>query len=305
MKLIVSGVFLVIFALQSSVVFAQDRVEVNRDDLPEKVADNIESNYLPCKESIKWYVTRGGTEADYYVATASGDQISCESVYDRNGKLIRATTEMTSVRIPPIVATSIKRQYPEWKITEEKMVFRDFDMEKKHFEVVIDKDGEKQTLYYDSRGSSLKPGQVGALQYYEIDRNRVPSTVAESIEKNFLPCKEGPKWYVTDNTTSRVDEYVVRTSGQNVNCEAVYDRQGRLLSSETILTNVKLPRAVMDRISSNYPGWSMSADKMVMRDFDDQQKIYQVTIVRARDGKKTTIYFDANGKRIIPKLSDV
>lgn len=284
-------------ALQTSFIYAQKRVEVEREDLPEEVAEGIEKNYLPCKEKIKWYVTDRNASVDYYVATATGDRISCESVYDKNGKLIRAKTVLTDIKLPSHVAKAVRDEYPEWKVSNGHFVFRDFDMDKKHFEVVIARDGKEQTPYYDDMGKRMELGEIGRRKYTEIQRNRVPKTVAESIEGDFLPCKEGPKWYVEDEQ-AQVDEYVVRTTGQNLNCEAVYDRKGRLIRSETVMSNIKLPRPVMERVSANFPRWKITQDKMVMENFDKQKAIYEVSI--DRDGKTMKVYYDANGKRVMP-----
>ncbi|HYX10213.1 MAG TPA: hypothetical protein VE912_26025, partial [Bacteroidales bacterium] len=185
--------FLILFA--TSILNAQ-QTEVTKKDVPAQVISAVEQNYLPCKDQIQWFISSEADQIDYYIAKASGKNISCEAVYDRNGKLMHSETIMTDVRMPTSVMATIQEEYPDWKVSNNQMVVRDFDDNKKHFEVVINRNGKNRTLYYDALGKNI--GDISNFQQTEVKKRALPTTVVKAIEKNYLPCKEEDiKWYKT------------------------------------------------------------------------------------------------------------
>ncbi|MDX1638104.1 MAG: PepSY-like domain-containing protein [Balneolaceae bacterium] len=271
--------------------------KVEKSELPEEVVTAIEKDYLPCKDRITWYTTDKSGNIDYYIATARGENMNCESVYNSRGELIQARTVMTNIKLPSFVMQSVKDSYPGWNVNDTRMVFRDFTMDRKHFEVVIARDDDEKTIYFDGMGKEVSADEVRDRPFTEIKRGQVPGQVVNSIEADFLPCKDKIRWYSEESARSEL--YVIRSTGRNMNCEAVYDSRGNLLHSKTVMTNVKLPPAVMSVITRNYPGWTISEDKMVMRDFDEEQRYFEVSIVR--DGETRKLYYDANGKLVDSK----
>lgn len=285
-----------VYLFATGLVYAQ-QTEVTKKEVPAQVISAVEKDYLPCKDQIQWFISSEADAIDYYIAKASGKNISCEAVYDRNGNLMHSETIMTDVKMPTSVLAAIQKEYPNWKVTENKMVVRDFDDYKKHFEVVIDREGENRTLYYDALGKSIN--DIRDFQRTEVAKRELPTTVVKAIEKNYLPCKEEDiKWYVSQKG-AKPEEYMAKSSGQNMSCEAVYDSRGRLVRSTTIMSNVKLPEAVHNSVGQHFPGWRITADKAFIQNFDEATKYFEIQLVR--NGESRTLYYDANGKRVMPK----
>jgi|GEM_PF-3474085 len=283
------------FLFATSILNAQ-QTKVTKKDVPAQVISAVEQNYLPCKDQIQWFISSEADQIDYYVAKASGKNISCEAVYDRNGKLMHSETIMTDVRMPTSVMATIQEEYPDWKVSNNKMVVRDFDDNKKHFEVVINRDGKKQTLYYDNLGKNI--GNIRDFQRNEVAKRELPTTVVKAIEKNYLPCREDMKWYVSQEGNNP-EEYVAKSTGNNMSCEAVYDSRGHLIRSTTVMTNVKLPEAVHASLGKHFPGWRVTADKAFIQDFNEATKYFEIQLIR--DGESRTLYYNAKGHRVMPK----
>lgn len=146
--------------LSTSLEFGVFKSKVAKEDVPSNVSKAIESDYLSCKDNITWYEYRDKNRADRYVATAKGINITCESIYDSKGNLISSKTVATNVKIPSVILQAIYADYPNWKITEDQMVVRDFDESTKYYKVIITKDGAKQTLYYDAKGNKMNSQNI-------------------------------------------------------------------------------------------------------------------------------------------------
>lgn len=144
----------------------------------------------------------------------------------------------------------------------------------------------------------------------EIAKNRLPDFVKEAIETDFVTCNNKFKWYVYDKEVNRwaaiksdrkmhgvlPDYFVATARGDNVTCEGVYDKNGRLVRSKVVFKNVELPDFVMEAVTKDYPGWEVGGDEIVIRDFDENKKYFQVLIYKDRDTK--TVYYDAKGKKV-------
>ena len=147
-------ILLIFFISQSNLLFAQ-QTEIDRSDVPEAVLQAIESDYMSCSGDIDWFVREGSGDIKYYVVSARGENISCEATYDKEGNLIHSKTVMTNAKLPSAILEAVYMDYPEWTISEDHIVIRDFDRNKMYSEVEITRGRESQTLYYDSNGEEL------------------------------------------------------------------------------------------------------------------------------------------------------
>lgn len=215
----------VIFTLGDSCqLFAQNQ-EIDKQNIPKLVIQTIEDNYQPCKENIKWFLSDDQINAEYYVASATGRNMSCESVYDKNGNLIRARTVLNNVKLPAVVHQALASEFPDWKIKSDQAVIPNFDESKKQFHVSLEKNGNTKTLFYDIKGNTVGSSGILNGQKFEKKKDEMPSAVVKTVENNYLPCKETIKWYVSDKQATP-DYYVATATGRNMSCESVYDEKG-------------------------------------------------------------------------------
>jgi hypothetical protein len=290
-------IILIFFVSQGSLLFAQQN-EIERSEVPEAVLKAIESDYLSCSGEINWFVREGTGDIIYYVVSASGENITCEATYDREGNLIHSRTVMTNAKLPSAVTRALSANYPEWRITEDHVVIRDFDRNKMYSEVEITRRGESKTLYFDSNGEELTPELVFRSEKEMVNRNEIPNPVTQRVESDYMSCQENITWYsYTEREGMRPDYYVATATGNGISCESRYDRNGNLISSKTVATNVKLPLTITQSIVRNYPGWTITGDQMITTDFDLTTTYYTV-VIRSDDGERQTLYFDRNGNKI-------
>jgi hypothetical protein len=292
-----SALLIIVFlSFQYNTVIAQ-QTKVKKKEVPASVIKAVENDYLSCKDRITWHVDTS-ENISYYIATAQGKNISCEAVYDKDGNLIRAKTVMRNVKISPDLVTKINADYPGWKISEDRVVIRDFDENLRYTEVTIDRPGESRLLYYDSNGQELSPNLVFGASKEKMNKKDVPSNVAQAVESDYLSCKDNITWYEFKET-NRADKYVATATGKNITCESIYDSRGNLISSKTVASNFKLPSVILQAIYADYPDWKITEDQMVIRDFDESTKYYKVIITK--DGTRQSLYYNAKGKRMEPK----
>lgn len=286
-----------ILLAQSGIVMAQ-QTKVKKKAIPTAVVKAVETDYLSCKDKITWYVYNEEDDIAYYVATAKGKNIDCQAVYDKEGNLIRAKTVMKNVKISPDLITKVNANYPGWKISEDRVVIRDFDENKRYTEVILERAGENKSLYYDSNGQELSPNLVFGAFKDKVSKKDVPANVSKAIESDYLSCKDNITWYEFSDK-NRADRYVATAKGKNITCESIYDSKGNLISSKTVATNVKLPSIILQTIYADYPDWRITEDQMVVKDFDESTKFYKVIITK--DGTKQTLYYDAKGSKMEPQ----
>lgn len=117
--------------------------------------------------------------------------------------------------------------------------------------------------------------QSGSLMAQDqVKEEELPKVVVKAIQRDFS-CQEGIKWFAYDKSAN-LDYYVVRSSGENVSCEATYDNKGQLINAKTIMNNVQLPDAVQKAINNEYAGWTVASTQAVVQDFRENSKYYKV-----------------------------
>lgn len=277
--------------------FGQQQVE--KKDVPARVVNAIEKDYLSCKENISWFVSESNITPSEYVVTSKGKGITCESHYDKNGRLLWAKTVLIDTKIPAPILQAIIADYPDWEVTGDRAVIHNFDEHTKKFEVAITKDRETQYLYYSADGKKLKQVSSEDFPRKRIDRDRVPESIVAAIESDYQSCREGVTWYVDkDFSAESADVYVAKATGKNMSCEATYDKDGNLIEAKTVMTNVKLPAGILKAIADEYPGWKITEDQEIIHNFDRSQKYYTVTITG--NGETKTLHYDGAGNKVKP-----
>lgn len=95
--------------------------------------------------------------------------------------------------------------------------------------------------------------------------------------------------------------YTLSLRGDDVDLEALYDRQGNLIRANEVARNVAMPVEVSRYIVENYQGYTVKKDK-VKRLIEPNQisAIWEVHIA-SKNGDKKRLFFDTNGKFIKEK----
>lgn len=283
-----------IFILQNSTTYAQ-QVEVKKKEVPAAVVKAVESDYMSCKDNITWQIMDEASGVDYYVARASGKNIKCEAVYDAEGNLISAKTILKNMKLSAEIQESLSANYPGWKVSGDQVVVRNFDQNIGYTEITLVNKGERKTVYFNTRGKETTPDLALNVPKVKVSKRNIPRNVTKAVNSDYLSCG-GKKvsWY-KHNRGGDANEYIVTATGKNIKCEATYDAMGRLISSKTVATNVKLPLNIAQSIYKDYPDWTITEDQMVIRNFDESTKYYQVVI--AKEGDEQTLYFDSKGNK--------
>lgn len=297
-KLVASSfaILISVFLINSS---HGQQTQVEKKDVPPAVVETIETTYASCGNNITWYTTRNA-KVDYYVATATGENMICESVYDTKGNLIYAITTQTNVKLPRIVQEAIATKHKGWTIKGDKRVIHDFDLNRSYYEVKIENKKKHNTLYFDSSGEEISPQLALFSTKFKVKKKEIPNAVSNRIETDLGCNYENTKWYKYGRL-KEIDRYVATSSGRNLTCRAVYDARGNLISSKTIAENVKLPAELTRFIYTEYPGWTITKDKSIVTDFDETTRHYEVII--EKNGSKQTLYFNTEGEEMDPPVS--
>jgi len=290
-----TGFILFFLVILSGSLFAQEKVK--KEELPNVVVKAIERDFS-CKEETKWYAYDKSANLDYYVVKLSGENKSCEATYDNNGKLINAKTIMKNVQLPDAVKDAVNKGYAKWTIVSTQAVVQDFIENSKYYKVGLSKEGTYNNVYYKKNGRKFTPSGTPEAGTVEVSKDELPGTVVNAIENDFLSCKDKTSWRM-DDKRSTPDQYVAKAEGENMSCEAVYDKDGNLISSKTTLLDVKLPTPIAQILVREYPGCKITGDKAVIRDFDNSTGYYEIYLEKGEQSK--TVYYDASGKKVKPR----
>ncbi|MEP6845170.1 MAG: hypothetical protein ABI861_04175 [Panacibacter sp.] len=105
----------------------------------------------------------------------------------------------------------------------------------------------------------------------------IPSSV--EVQKNL-----SVEIYKDDDENETTDFYKVSLAGKHYNEEAVYDRNGMLVSYKDKLTDKSMPHAIAVAIQEKHPAAVITKDKEIIKDSKgakkDEYKVY------FKDGKK-------------------
>jgi hypothetical protein len=150
---------------------------------------------------------------------------------------------------------------------------------------------------------------AGQEKEHEINPEDIPVALRQAIQQDF-PSHANVKWYTFDVkfnewamiSTDKGDQgvvpdyYVASIKDENTTINAVYNKEGKLSRSETIVRNMEVPHNIAKSISNEYPGWNIMTHQIIIKDFDHNKKYYMVKI--RKDGKKKTLFFNSDGNRV-------
>lgn len=145
-------------------------------------------------------------------------------------------------------------------------------------------------------------GPVNA-QKQALTKEDIPQAVIVAIQTDF-PAWDINKtqWFGYNRETGKwapvedgMMHYVVEAKGKNYETRAVYNKKGKLRYSKTVFKNVRLPKAIQDRLASQeYAGWTLTGNQEVIKNFKEDKKYFKVYL--QKDGKKKTVYFNRVGE---------
>ncbi|WP_274476195.1 hypothetical protein [Mangrovimonas aestuarii] len=104
-----------------------------------------------------------------------------------------------------------------------------------------------------------------------------------------------------DEYDSKFDAYEVifkEDNGGEGRVVATYDSEGKILKSYERFTNLMLPRAILSKVTREYPGWVIYKDTYLVSYYhgEDIDKVYKIQIKKGDERKNLKIGIDDNGK---------
>ena len=160
---------------QDESVIIRGSIKVSKKMTPQQVIDSLNARF-PNAHAVRYYkippdaVQKGWTiskednlspdqSIDYYTITFKRDDLKYYGLFAADGRLIRSKQEQKADQMPEAVKFSIKalgEQYPGYKVISKKY-FRNLDAssEEEYYEIIVQKDGRKKSLYYEPDGTLL------------------------------------------------------------------------------------------------------------------------------------------------------
>ena len=142
-----------------------------------------------------------------------------------------------------------------------------------------------------------------------LKKEEVPTTIVEAIETDFpdysiTELAAVPVEYVEEDLmvnhnvdpNTDYDTYQLRlTEGNGRTLEAIYNMDGKLLSTVEHLKNITPPAPVRNSVSSNFPGWTIKKDvyRMIYKAGKETKEQYK--FVLGKDNKTMRVYTDEKG----------
>ena len=163
-----------------------------------------------------------------------------------------------------------------------------------------------------SAGQTFAQGQTKILTLRAVKKGEAPQAVMDAIKQNFpkaivgdlsiLPAKlYGEFWSVDFQDNSRGTApgfYLVKLKDLKEHFKAVYDQDGKLLSSKTVILEAQLPKKVIATITNKYPGWAIinKLEKITSEESSSVKEVYHVEVQRGKLYK--TLFLDKKGNLI-------
>ncbi|GAA5520866.1 hypothetical protein LQ318_03940 [Aliifodinibius salicampi] len=102
-------------------------------------------------------------------------------------------------------------------------------------------------------------------------------------------------------STKNSKSYTLKSKSNQVNLNATYAQDGKLIHGKLTVKNAPLPKIISRHLASDdYKNWIMKSNKTVIHDFDALKTEYEIKL--QQDKKKQTLYFNHKGDQI-KKLS--
>ncbi|MGM0589184.1 MAG: hypothetical protein ACQETE_12255 [Bacteroidota bacterium] len=143
-------------------------------------------------------------------------------------------------------------------------------------------------------------------QRIELNKNNIPIAVVNAIQEDFPNWDiDRTKWFTFDKNSNqwlpidpKSSTYVVQVNGKNYTAKAVYNGEGRLLQSKSILKKGALPESIVEKLETreHYKGWKLTGNQEIIRNFNNDRKAYRLTL--KKEGKKKVVFFDPKGNKI-------
>lgn len=100
-----------------------------------------------------------------------------------------------------------------------------------------------------------------------------------------------------NSDVERVREYRLAGHSKDTSVEALYGKDGKLITGKLVVKNSPLPGAINRYlVTDTYKDWTMVSNKIFVKDFDAMSTEYEVKMKKGKE--KQTLYFDSAGNQI-------
>lgn len=94
------------------------------------------------------------------------------------------------------------------------------------------------------------------------------------------------------------DDYLVTLKIKDAVLIATYNEKGKLINVVEKYKNVKLPKAVLDRIAKQYPDWTIKDDKYSYSQADGNITEKHYLVILKKDNKTKKVTFNSKGELV-------
>jgi hypothetical protein len=153
----------------------------------------------------------------------------------------------------------------------------------------------------------------------KLKKEEVPTVVIKQLEKDF-PNEVATKYFgipadlvgetIFWNTERAADNkdfdfYTISLSGKGALFTATYDKDGKLLNKIEELKNITLPREIDRAIGTEFPGYAVQNDKMLLTAYKDNHEVVHYK-VRLNKGKENFwVVYDADANLVRGKSHEM
>jgi hypothetical protein len=96
-------------------------------------------------------------EADFFTIKSKNKGMNLKATYGKDGNLIDGRLIMENVPLPKTISGNlVTDEYKGWTMTGNKIIVHDFNAHKTQYEVKLQHDKMKQTLFFDYAGNRIK-----------------------------------------------------------------------------------------------------------------------------------------------------
>jgi hypothetical protein len=119
-----------------------------------------------------------------------------------------------------------------------------------------------------------------------LDSKKVPTTITKRFAKKHRNAKE-IKWFLLDQEHN----YLVKYFDNSMECEAVYDKLGKELSSKTEVPLSKLNSKISEDLRTNHKDKNVDKAYLIVK--GPREKYYSVILLKSQGRKKDPLVYEA------------
>lgn len=252
--------------------------------------DCIKDNYMLSLQ--RWNISltdKNVSNAPNYVLKGEAENEMIRAIYNAEGSLLEAEHIRKNTRLPNIVRNQINQpEFSDWRMTNNQIIVKDFSPEQTTYIVQLEKLQYQQEIHFNYQG--------------EMTYRKAPINISQDTYSCFrsIEClKNNPDfkqkgWHIqfSSNAQQPTRNYILESHSNNIEVQASYNTHGQLIEATLIRTDSKLPIHILEHLFTEHEGWSMTSNRITVKDFDPEKVSYEISL--EKDGKTKKVKYDGS-----------